>query len=95
MNNNEYPKEQEKMTKQDRAMLIRAMGFGASVIIDFNKLDFERGSMHTGPRERVFWTTDGNKVTFSMTTDGGVIGTQSKKPDPDLPEIAFPGYQGD
>ena len=94
MTEQEYPKPQEKMTKAHRAIVIKQLGFGASLIIDFNKLDFERGSMQTGPMERVFWTTDGNKVTVVMTSDGGVIATQSKEPDPDLPEIAFPGYDG-
>lgn len=94
MNNDTYPKPQERMTKENRDMLIRVVGTFASLIVDFDKIDYERGSMQTKERERVFWTTDGNRVTFTMSTDGGVIASQSKNLDPDLPEIAFPGYDG-
>ena len=90
----DYPKPQEKMTKANRAAIIKGLGFGASFIIDFNKIDWERGSMQTGPKERVFWTTDGNRVTIVLSSDGGVLGTQTKDPDPELPEIAFPDYDG-
>lgn len=94
MTGNKYPKPQERMTKAHRAMLIKQLGFSASFVIDFSKLDFERGSMQTGPRERVFWTTDGKKVTVVLTEDGGTIASQSKEPDPELPDVAFPGYDG-
>jgi hypothetical protein len=50
--------------------------------------------MQTGPRERVFWTTDGKKVTVVLTEDGGTIASQSKDPDPERPDVAFPGYDG-
>lgn len=91
---NKYPQSQQKMTKNDVAMLIKTVGPGASLIIDFHKTDFERGSMRTAERERCFWTTDGNRVTFILSTDNGILASQSQEPDPDRPDVAFPGYDG-
>ena len=81
------------MTRKHIGMIARQLGLGA-VILDLGKVDYTRGSMQTGPRERVFWTTDGCKVTISMDDYGGIIASKSKEPDADMPGVAFPGYDG-
>jgi len=89
MTEQEYPKEQEELNQSHIDKIIRNMGISAGFIIDFGKADFTRGSVQTGARERCFWTTDGNKVTIAITSDGGIIGTQSKEPDANRPEPVF------
>lgn len=49
--------------------------------------DLTRGRRFlAAPGKWEFWTTDGRKVSFEICSDGGMIASQGKKPDPERPE---------
>lgn len=75
----------EPITKANVNMLVNALGFGAT-ILDLHLVDYSRGALQVGNREKCFWLTDGRRIDISMTSDGGVIASTTKEADPNRPD---------
>lgn len=72
------------MERWEVNMIARELGLGA-MVLDLGQADLTRGSMRVSERSRCFWLNDGRRVTVSLVGDGGIIGSVSNEPDPELP----------
>ena len=73
--------ERYPMTAEQAATVMRA---GWPIVQGSPDLSRGRRCVES-PGKWEFWTTDGRKVGFIISSDGGTIVSQSKKPDPDRP----------
>lgn len=78
----------EQVTVTQVVALVKTLGLGA-MICDFAKVDYTRGRGILEGDDRCLWTTDGKRITISLTSDGGMITSQTREPDPDMPPAVY------
>jgi hypothetical protein len=67
-----------------------ALGFGA-IVLNFDDIDYTRGrGILTGKHDRCLWTREGFRISIIVASDGGIIASQSKEVDPELPPPSYP-----
>lgn len=72
----------ERVTADQVKHLILALGPMAAQILDLGFVDLEFGRGHLGANDRCLWTKEGRRITISVSSDGGVVGSLSKEIDP-------------
>lgn len=80
----------EAVTKKQVEHLARFLGIGA-MLIDFDKIDYSMGRGILEGSNRCLWTKAGQRITISLSSDGGVIAGQAKEPDTERPTEPFDG----
>lgn len=80
----------EPVTRDQVNSLIRALGFGA-MVCDFGNIDYTRGRGVLDGTDRCLWTKKGHRITVGLITGGGIVASQSKDPDPEIPDPQYGG----
>lgn len=66
------------------------IGIGAA-IVDFGNVDYTKGRGILEGLDRCLWTKKGYRITIHVMEHGGIIVSQSREIDPDLPPSVYPG----
>lgn len=79
----------EPVTDRQLQSLIQAMGsIAAPMILDLGNVDLKAGRGVLEGHNRCLWTKSGHRITISLSSDGGVIGSLSSEIDPDKPGVS-------
>lgn len=71
------------------AALKQMLGISA-LVVDLHLVDYSRGRGVLEGLNRCLWTYAGQRITITVIHDGGMIVSQTKDPDPDLPPAEYP-----
>lgn len=74
----------EPVTQSQVHSLVRCLRSGIQ-IIDLGEVDFKAGRGVLEGNNRCLWTKKGHRITVAISSDGGMITTQSREIDPDKP----------
>jgi len=80
----------EPVTPFQVSAIQAVLGFGASLIVDFRSVDYTKGRGILEGLDRCLWTKKGQRITISVIRDGGLIASQAREVDPDLPPSVYP-----
>jgi hypothetical protein len=81
----------ESMDKKTLNKLVLAIGPLAAMVAGLGRVDVEKGAGVIDDRTKCIWTTEGNRVTFSLIEGGGYTAAVSKAVDPLHDPAARPG----
>lgn len=74
----------EPVTKSQVQMIAGVIGTIGAMICNLGDVDVSKGAGVLGPQEKCLWTKDGRRITITMTSDGGLIASCAKHPDPEM-----------
>ena len=80
----------EPLSQSQVTAIRRLLGFGANILIDFNSIDYTKGRGVLDGQSRCMWTKKGQRITIDVASDGGLIASQAKEVDPELPPSIYP-----
>jgi hypothetical protein len=81
MTNFDTIKSVEPVTQKQVDSLHRVLGLGA-LVCKLSEVDLNAGRGVLEGNNRCLWTKDGHRITVTLCSDGGVIASVSKDPDP-------------
>jgi len=59
------------------------------MLIDFGNIDYSLGRGVGKGNDRCLWTKKGQRIDIAVASDGGIIASQTREPDPDRPQDAL------
>ena len=79
----------EPITQQQVDALIKAMGFLSAMVCSLGDADILKGrgvlENKEGNTKHCLWTKDRRRITVTLCSDGGLLASCGKTPDPECP----------
>lgn len=75
----------EPITRQQVDGLIRSMSPMAAMIAELASVNLKAGRGVLEGRDRCLWTHDRRRITICLPSDGGLLASVAKQPDPECP----------
>jgi len=75
----------EPVTQKAVDHLIRAVGPVAAMICELHNVDLTKGRGVLQGSDRCMWTKGRRRITVCLPSDGGLVASIGKEPDPECP----------
>ena len=75
----------EPVTRETVNMIASVIGSTAAMIVRLGDVDLSKGAGIISNNEKCLWTMSGHRISVLLSSDGGVIASCGKEPDPDIP----------
>lgn len=78
----------ETFTRDQLNALVKVLGPLPSMVCNIGHVDISkgRGVLHESNGDRCVWDKEKHRITIQLVSDGGIIASRSRTPDPNCPK---------